>query len=496
MDERWDNDLKKRIKEVFDNYDDTSADEGWRLLREKFPEKQKRRIAVWIWLGSAAALLALLLGIFWLRTANTTAQQFAGNKRQIKKDSSKSSVQAIARNNNANDSLINKTQDRIEQKNKLLITVAKTSTTPTSSNTSNKKESTTLKPSASSKRQVKPAIVKQENDLAANQAPNNSKQNKQANVSVNQKNNPVATNLNSQKPTLPGNNSITDKEQVENNRLAQTNPVKTDTGTKAKNYAASVPATVDMKQAQAKKMDDLFIKDRLASNQKTDKKIPSGKKLISMGVYAATYFNYAKGSNNQFNLGAGLTADIRVTDNLRISSGLSVGQNSLSYNSQAPAVQSASFGAPLASASIAPASLYLYTANTPQFKSYDANLIGIDVPLNIKYIFDPGKSNTYFLAGLSSGTFINETYTYSYNNPSFYSSNVSQVQNQSTTNNFNGIYIARTLNLAFGTGYFLGRNRLVIEPFLKYPLEGLGTQQLKFGAGGINLKFDFETHKK
>ena len=496
MDERWDNDLKKRIKEVFDNYDDTSADEGWRRLREKFPEKQKRRVAVWIWLGSAAALLALLLGIFWMRTTNTTAQQFAGNKGQIKKDSGKGSVQTIVRNNSANDSSLIKTQERIKPKNKLLNTIAKTSTTTTTTTTRNKKESASLNPSASSKTQVKPAIAKQENDLAANQAPNNSKPNKQARESVNQKNNPVAANVNLQKPTLPGNNNIIDKDQVESNQLSQTKPVKSDTGTKSKSYAANVPATVDMKQTQAKKMDDMFIKDRLVSNQKTDKKIPSSKKLISLGVYAATYFNYAKGSNNQFNLGAGLTADIRVTDNLRISSGLSVGQNSLSYNSQAPAVQSASFGAPLAAASIAPASLYLYTASTPQFKSYDANLIGIDVPLNIKYIFDPGKSNTYFLAGLSSGTFINETYTYSYNNPSLYSTNVSQVQNQSTTNSFNGIYIARTPNLAFGTGYLLGRNRLVIEPFLKYPLEGLGTQQLKFGAGGINLKFDFETHKK
>ncbi len=496
MDERWDNDLKKRIKEVFDNYDDTSADEGWRLLREKFPEKQERRIAVWIWLGSAAALLALLLAIFWLRTANTTSQHFAGNKVQIKKDSGKGSVQAIARNSSAVDSATNKNQKHANSKITLLNTIAKTSTTTTTTNTTNKVNSATLKTETGSKILVKPAIIKPEDNLAANPAAVNSNQNRQAQVSVAQKNIPLSANNNLQKPASPGNNNIAGNGQTDINSLAQTNPVRIDTGSKSKNYVANAPVTVDMKQAQAKKMDDMFIKDRLVSNQKTDKKISSGKKLISLGVYAATYFNYAKGSNNQFNLGAGLTADIRVTDNLRISSGLSVGQNSLSYNSQAPAVQSASFGAPLAAASIAPASLYLYTASTPQFKSYDANLIGIDVPLNIKYIFDPGKSNTYLLAGLSSGTFINETYTYSYNNPSFYSSNVSQVQNQSTSNNFNGVYIARTLNLAFGTGYLLGRNRLVIEPFLKYPLEGLGTQQLKFGAGGINLKFNFETHKK
>jgi len=100
------------------------------------------------------------------------------------------------------------------------------------------------------------------------------------------------------------------------------------------------------------------------------------------------------------------------------------------------------------------------------------------------------------LAGVSSGTFINETYTYSYSTPSLYSSNVSQVQNQSTKDSFNGFYFAKTLNLAFGTGYTIGRSQLVVEPFMKYPLAGLGSQQLKFGAGGVNLKFNFQVKKK
>ena len=39
MDDPLDNDLKKRIREVFDNYNDEHADEGWLLLREKYPER-------------------------------------------------------------------------------------------------------------------------------------------------------------------------------------------------------------------------------------------------------------------------------------------------------------------------------------------------------------------------------------------------------------------------------------------------------------------------
>jgi hypothetical protein len=46
-------------------------------------------------------------------------------------------------------------------------------------------------------------------------------------------------------------------------------------------------------------------------------------------------------------------------------------------------------------------------------------------------------------------------------------------------------------------GYPLGKsNRLIIEPFLKYPLAGLGAQQIHFGAGGLNLKINFKASKK
>jgi hypothetical protein len=59
MSEQLDNELRKRINEVFDNYEDTApANEGWLLLREKYPEKKKRSVLPLWW--SAAAVLLLL----------------------------------------------------------------------------------------------------------------------------------------------------------------------------------------------------------------------------------------------------------------------------------------------------------------------------------------------------------------------------------------------------------------------------------------------------
>ena len=106
----------------------------------------------------------------------------------------------------------------------------------------------------------------------------------------------------------------------------------------------------------------------------------------------------------------------------------------------------------------------------------------------------PKKNDTYISAGLSSGTFIDESYTYHYSYPTRQSL---APPDATTHQSFNSFYFARTLNLAFGVGYPFGKsNRLIIEPFFKYPLDGLGSQQIRFGAGGVNLKLNFQPSKK
>ncbi len=87
--------------------------------------------------------------------------------------------------------------------------------------------------------------------------------------------------------------------------------------------------------------------------------------------------------------------------------------------------------------------------------------------------------------------------TYNYNNISTPLSTLQQPQSKISSNSFSDFYFAKTLNVSFGIGYPIGKkNHLIIEPFLKYPLSGLGSQQIHFGAGGLNLKFDFQSAKK
>jgi hypothetical protein len=203
------------------------------------------------------------------------------------------------------------------------------------------------------------------------------------------------------------------------------------------------------RQKPAKTIDDMFADDKLravAKNKKADDQV----KKVNFSVYAATYFNYAEGSTNQINAGAGITSDFRLSRKLKLSTGVALAQNTLNYNSAAPSAANSMMAAAPA---LKQEALFATTAVLPVFKNYSANLVGLDIPINIKYEFNPQKNDTYISAGLSSGTFIDENYTYNYtySNGASYTSNA---QDQQTSHNsFNNFYFAKMLNLSFGVGY-------------------------------------------
>jgi hypothetical protein len=490
MDDQLDNDLKKRISEVFENFDDTSADEGWLLLREKYPEKAKRRPVAWLWWGSAAALLLLFLGILWFKYTPESKQHLAISSKQPKNNSTPKILEH-PKSNVLSDSAAQHRHNQAFTNN-----TSHTNKTFTN-NTSHSKKTFTDNTSHSNK-----AFTDNISHTNKGIKKLPGKSNYYQSTSALNKPNDIVTNIS-------GEFAISNpaKTQIQSTLTPKTE-VKTKMDTDSKSPVKSMVVVpipgVNMQQQVTKSNKTLFA-DNNNQSPKTKEKSKNDDKAVRFGVYAATYFNYAKGSSNQVNLGAGFTSDIKLSKNLKLSTGLAIAQNTLSYNNQPPQTAPAnSFVAKASPLLRTFSNLYgsnLYASpflnvSTPAFKNYNARLVGLDVPLNLKYVFNPQKSDTYISAGLSSGTFINETYTYSYNYPASFSSSATQVQNQSTRNNFNSFYFAKTLNFSFGTGYPLGHNRLIIEPFLKYPLDGLGSQQIRFGAGGLNLKFNFQSQKK
>jgi hypothetical protein len=242
---------------------------------------------------------------------------------------------------------------------------------------------------------------------------------------------------------------------------------------------------------------DLMKAEKGTAIAKTEAPNKQENKKVNFSVYAATYLNYASGSANQINAGAGFTSDIKLSKNIKLSTGLSLAQNTLRYDNAPPGNSEQMIANAPNNAAITQANTFVTSKalSVPEFKNYNARLVGLDIPVNIKYEFNPQKSDAYISAGLSSGTFIDERYTYSYqyNTPGI----TAQPQDETSSKSFNSFYFGKTLNFSFGMGYPLGKsNRLIIEPFLKYPLDGLGAQQLRFGAGGLNLKINFKGTKK
>jgi hypothetical protein len=454
MDDQLDNDLKNRIREVFDNFEDTSADEGWLLLREKFPEEQsKRRALAWLWWGSAAAVLFLFLGIgLWIKNAQ---------------DQPKNNLVKIVKQPKHEDLIVKKTQ----------------------------------KDTITSPAPIKAAQTK-EKDIDKNQAASN---NYQAGLlrpaaSPNKTSTPKTARPTYGVPVIDtaGKNTFIAKKSIDRSIDSIKNTINKTAAPQmaiANEPKKEKPKSLVIQEKKPEKsIIAMFNDDKGEKTPKTEDAQLS--KKVRFAVYAATYFNYSKGSANQVNVGAGFSSDIKIANNLKLVTGVSIAQNSLSYSGFPSAAASAKSNL-FAAAPAGSSSMNFTALSSPSVKNYNASLVGLDIPVNLKYEFNPQKTDAYISMGLSSGTFIDESYTYKYNYPSFLSDKLQQTTDQTTTGkSFGSFYFAKTLNVAFGIGYPFGKNRLILEPFLKYPLDGIGSQNLRFGAGGINLKLNFQSSHK
>jgi hypothetical protein len=485
MDDQWDDDLSNHIREVFDNFEDPTADEGWLLLRKKFPEPEKKRPVAWLWWGSIAAGLLLFLGIgLWMVDKKDSPEAFTLKpvKQQQKHSAPADTGKLLA----AKKAPVIKVSPGIENNS---VSAATASQNNVASNYTSKApvNKTAIGQSAGIAPGNVPPVYPHINIASAQQQPLS-----------NGTNNTVAGTL----PLKKADSTKTVIAKTQTPQYAVTAPAASaaasNTTVSTNSSIMRLQPTQTTKTPPANSMESLFASESTKTkkiDETTDKD-----KSVRFGVYAATFFNYAKGSNNQINAGAGFTSDIKLSKNLKLSTGMSLAQNTLNYNnSMPPTTAVANTRAYAAALTDNKTNSFTAASAFPVFKNYNANLVALDIPVNLKYEFNPQKTDTYISAGLSSGTFINESYTASYSYPglAMAAGVPQQTTDETTRKSFNGFYFAKTLNVSFGVGYPMGKsNRLIVEPFLKYPLEGLGTQQIRFGAGGVNLKLNFTTHRK
>jgi len=477
MDDKFDKDLTNRIREVFENYPHPSADEGWAQLRKKFPAEKRINKIAWLWWGSAAAALLVFLGMgLWLLKTDKPVENVANNNivKPIHKDSA--AADKIVTGNNI---ALQKPAEQasVEQINKQQATDAAHNADVLENNKYNSRLAKSYPNTIARPESFTPPAVSVPKQYPATK---NAYEKASVVIAV-----VPQTLADSQRTVI---NKSPEQQIAKNNQ-----PAVVDNSNDAVKQKAQPQKSI-MELLKSEK-GNAVVKDE-APNKQDSKK-------VNFSVYAATYLNYATGSANQINAGAGFTSDIKLSNNIKLSTGVSLAQNTLRYDNAPPSNggQLYSNAAPNSAITQSTAFVTGKALSVPEFRNYNARLVGLDIPVNIKYEFNPQKNDTYISAGLSSGTFIDERYTYSYlyrdANPMGNSANVTRQEDETTSKSFNSFYFGKTLNVSFGMGYPLGKsNRLIIEPFLKYPLDGLGAQQIRFGAGGLNLKINFKSSKK
>lgn len=456
MYDQFDKKLSDRIKYVFEQYEDDSSDIGWKELRKNFPGSPDRRPLIY-WISAAAAVL-LCLGT-WVYIQQNTGEELttAGNT---------SKVLQKHQSGQANQ------QDQADQINQ-----------------ADPKQET----DRTADHVITSLYAGQEHRAAATGPVNEPGEGRPIYTVDGTETPPANPETAPAVATPPGTPATTAPAAV-----AASPAVIKDSVNSAPVYAhqpAEEKAPVinsddEYVRAQARKLSD--IDETPGIKHAADKKISK----LSFGVFAGSYVNYAEGSKSAINTGVGLSSEIAVTKKLKISTGVSLAQNSLKYEKMIPERAATAF---LARPSTAEAYL---TTNSLQAKTsslsysingYDASLLGLDFPVNIKYMFIENKKDLYVVAGISSNFFIDEAYTYDYQ----YNSNdasATAYKDEKTESNVSSFDFARMLNLSVGFGYPIGKqSKLSFEPFVKYPLGGLGTQNIRFGAAGLNLKLNFST---
>ncbi|TWR27733.1 PorT family protein [Mucilaginibacter achroorhodeus] len=463
MDEQFDdNRLTNRIREVFDNYEHPSADHGWEQFRKKYPAEGKDRKVAMLWWSSAAAIILLMLGVgLWFKGQDKTPQNNIVLKpaaKPLEKDSSTNLVQP--------------------------------NQTPAMASTETPTDTAVKKPYQSSyvhSLAAGPVMAYQVRHYKEASTLSNAEQPVKATEPENNQANNTPVKDNGIVYTTTPIDTVK-AQQVQQPQLSQTTK-PTESATQQPQQT-TIAANNNTKRSGT--IMDMFEREKgtqTAQRQPTDK----GDKKVTFSVFATTYFNYAEGSTNQVNAGAGFASDFRLTKKLKLSTGVALAQNSLNYGSANTAPQAA-FAVAAKAPVLRQGGFFAMSAALPVFRNYNVSMLGIDVPINLKYEFNPDKTDAFISAGLSSGTFFNENYTYRYTYSNGTVSNAAdagQDQSQSVRGNSN-FYFGRLLNLSFGIGYPIGTNRLIVEPFVKYPLGGLGAQDIRFGSGGVNLKFSFK----
>lgn len=206
------------------------------------------------------------------------------------------------------------------------------------------------------------------------------------------------------------------------------------------------------------------------------------KGILRFGANVSSIVNYDQANHNsKLHMGGGIFVEITLIENLVVYSGVLLTNQTINFLNVTE--QSIALG--------------------KHVKSKDLQLMGFDIPINLKYRFGFANTRLFVSTGISSLTFLKENIETTYDVKStistFSGSGISIMQTVSkeeveinSLGSFNDFFFAKLINISLGFEIPLSsKNTLLVEPYLKYSVGPLKSVEAYPSIFGLNLGIMF-----
>lgn len=206
------------------------------------------------------------------------------------------------------------------------------------------------------------------------------------------------------------------------------------------------------------------------------------KGILRFGANVSSIVNYDQADHNsKLHMGGGIFVEIPLIENLVVYSGVLLTNQTINF--QNVTEQSIALG--------------------KHVKSKDLQLMGFDIPINLKYRFAFANTRVFVSTGISSLTFLKENIETTYDVKSTVStvagSGITIMQTVSkeevetnSLGSFNDFFFAKIFNISLGFEIPLdSKNVLLVEPYLKYSFGPLKRVEVYPSVFGLSIGIMF-----
>lgn len=474
MKEKFEHKISEKTKEVFSSHPVDYNPQDWESMKALLPVKKSGILIFWkTWYKIAAVIIVALAGIylFWGRTtpielSNEDKLSAVPTENTLKKNEMDSVLKQALKNNSKqieNNSVLaeEKHSEAVEQSTNSEIKIQKLDV----ANLDNKSPNKSLD------------IADSKNPLDA-QDPNDSFISADKNTEMLIASIPIEHKTNTDIPngvqTLDS--TINDNEIKEEPALAiliQESDIKSD--------------TLNGEQIQLEKTPS-FV-----SPMSTPKK-----EKVKLGVELASFTNYSENISPSVNYGGGIAATIPIKRRFSFNPGLVFSAYNMNLQDNSNHISETEYS------SISTFGVDKVNQNNSNIKPSQVQLNSLDIPLNFQYQFINRAKGKYFVElGFSSLMYLSENYSYDFTYidnsgcpPGQTCTVLATVSESSSEPAFKTFDFAKLINFSVGLDYPLSKRfDMIINPYLKYPVNSLSGAELKFGSGGMKLRFMIKPNK-